>query len=52
MRDCNAVAEGMVLGLDLGDKKSHYSLLDEQGTVVEEKCGRVSEQTRNIGNTF
>ena len=36
MKDCNSVADGMVLGLDLGDKKSHYSLLDESGTVVEE----------------
>ena len=36
MRDCNAKAEGFVLGLDLGDRKSHYALLDESGQVVEE----------------
>ena len=50
MRDCNAVAEGMVLGLDLGDKKSHYSLLDERGTVVEE--GTISTNPKWVASLF
>ena len=33
MKDCNAKAEGFVLGLDLGDRKSHYALLNEEGEV-------------------
>jgi transposase len=36
MKDCNVSGEGFVLGLDLGDRKSHYALLDGEGRVVEE----------------
>ena len=27
---------GRIIGIDLGDRKSHYCVLDERGTVVEE----------------
>lgn len=36
MRDCNAQTEGFVLGLDLGDRRSHYAVMDQRGQVVEE----------------
>jgi transposase len=44
MKDCNAKADGFVLGLDLGDKKSHYALLDERGKVVEEGAVRTNRE--------
>ena len=44
MKDCNAKSEGFVLGLDLGDRKSHYALLDEQGKVVEQGAVRTNRQ--------
>jgi transposase len=44
MKDCNAKTEGFVLGLDLGDRKSHYALLDEQGKVVEQGAVRTNRQ--------
>ena len=44
MKDCNAKTEGFVLGLDLGDRRSHYALLDEQGEVVEQGAVRTNRQ--------
>jgi len=44
MKDCNAKADGFVLGLDLGDRKSHYALLDERGEVVEEGSVRTDQK--------
>ena len=35
MKDFSAQADGMVLGIDLGDRKSEYVLLVESGTEVE-----------------
>lgn len=50
MKDCNAKAEGFVLGLDLGDRKSHYALLNEEGEVVEE--GSVGTNQKWIRSLF
>ena len=36
MKDCSAGRDGYVLGLDLGDRKSRYVLLNERGVAVEE----------------
>jgi len=44
MEDCNVTAEGFVLGLDLGDRKSHYALLDAKGKVVEEGAVGTTEK--------
>lgn len=50
MKDCNAKADGFVMGLDLGDRKSHYALLNERGEVVEE--GAVRTDQKWIGSLF
>jgi transposase len=44
MKHCSVQAEGFVLGLDLGDRKSHYALLNPGGEVVEEGSVPTTEQ--------
>jgi transposase len=41
---------GRIIGIDLGDRKSHYCVLDERGTVVEE--GSVQTTPEAFANQF
>lgn len=50
MKQCNAKGNGMVMGLDLGDRKSCYLVIDPDGVVVEE--GQVATEGVRLRKWF
>ena len=50
MKDRSKNESEMTIGLDLGDKFSHFCVLDESGEVLEE--GRVATTTRGLSQRF